>query len=122
MAAAILTSVATLEANETLNLVEKAYGLIGSRAAGLSQAELICIAVRMIHGIRNELVGNLDATSTQVPSAGGRPFGYGYGLHPVFMPIFVVHNAYYSTFGGISGVHPGHVHGLPSGFGGVGVG
>jgi hypothetical protein len=119
VAAAILASVATLEANETLNLVEKAYGLIGSRAKGLSQAELICVAVRMVHGIRNELVGNLDTTATAAPSA---PRAFGYGLHPVFLPIFVVHNAYYSTFGGISGVHPGHVHGMPSGFGGVGVG
>jgi hypothetical protein len=121
VAASILTSVATLEANETLNLVEKAYGIVGSQARGLSQAELICVAVRMVHGIRNELVGNLDATATQQPLAPGAG-GIGYAPHPVFFPILVVHNAYYSTYGGISGVHPGHVHGMPSGFGGVGVG
>ena len=119
VAAAILGSITTLEANEALSLVEKAYGIVGPRAAGLSQTELICLAVRMVHGIRNELVGNLDTTATQAPST-GRPSGfYGYGPHPVFLPVIIAHGAYYSTFGGISGVHPGHVHGMP-GFGGGG--
>ena len=117
--AAILASVPTLEANETLNVVEKAYGVIGARARGLSQAELVSIAVRMVHGIRNELVGNLDATAVTpaaAPGVGGGPMFF----RPMFLPIIVVHGAYYSTYGGISGVHPGHVHGAPGGFGGVG--
>lgn len=119
VAAAILASIPTLEANETLNVVEKAYGVIGSRARGLSQAELVSVAVRMVHGIRNELVGNLDATATQPPAAAARG-GPGFFPRPVFLPILVVHGAYYSTFGGIGGVHPGHVHGMPGGFGGLG--
>ena len=121
VAAAILGSIPTLEANETLNVVEKAYAVVGRRAAGLNQTELICLAVRMVHGIRNELVGNLDTTATAAPAA--RPAGFvGYGPRPVFLPLVVVHGGYYSTFGGISGVHPGHVHGMPTGFGGAGVG
>ena len=121
VAAAILASVATLEANETLNLVEKAYSIVGRRAAGLTQAELICLAVRMVHGIRNELVGTLDATAAAAP-AGPAGVGVRYGPRPFFLPVVIVHNGYYSTFGGISGVHPGHVHGMPTGFGGAGVG
>jgi len=121
VSAAILASIPTLEANETLNVVEKAYGVVGRRAAGLNQTELICLAVRMVHGIRNELVGNLDTTATAAPA--GRPGGYvGYGPRFYFVPLIVVHGGYYSTFGGIGGVHPGHVHGLPTGFGGAGVG
>ncbi len=119
VAASILASVATLEANETLNLVEKAYAIAGRRAAGLSQPELICVAVRMVHGIRNELVGSLDATATAAPTAAR---AVGYGPRPLFVPIVIVHAGYYSTFGGLGGVHPGHVHGMPAGFGGVGVG
>ena len=120
VAAAILGSVATLEANETLNLVEKAYAIVGRRASGLRQAELICLAVRMVHGIRNELVGNLDATAAAAPV--GPSAGWGYGPRLFFLPIVIVHGGYYSTYGGISGVHPGHVHGMPTGFGGAGVG
>jgi hypothetical protein len=121
VAAAILSSIPTLEANETLNVVEKAYAVVGRRAAGLNQTELICLAVRMVHGIRNELVGNLDTTATAAAAA--RPSGFvGYGPRPIFMPLVIVHGGYYSTFGGISGVHPGHVHGMPTGFGGAGVG
>ncbi len=119
VAAAIVGAIATLEANETLNLVEKAYAIVGHRAAGLSQTELICLAVRMVHGIRNELVGTLDATPTAVPAA-ATPGGF--APHPFFLPIVIAHYGYYSTFGGVGGVHPGHVHGMPAGFGGVGVG
>jgi hypothetical protein len=119
VAAAILASLPTLEANETLNCVEKAYGVVGSRARGLSQAELVTLAVRMVHGIRNELVGNLDATATRPPAGATAP-APAFVPRPFFLPILVVHGAYYSTFGGISGVHPGHVHGMPGGFGGIG--
>ena len=118
VAAAILGSITTLEANEGLNLVEKAYAVIGRRASGLSQTELICLAVRMVHGIRNELVGTLDATAAAAPAAAG---GF-YGPHGFFMPIVIAHYGYYATYGGIAGVHPGHVHGMPTGFGGAGVG
>jgi len=64
VAAAILASVPTLEANELLNLMEKAYFLLGSYVRDLEQSEMISLAVRMIHGIRNELVKQLDPTAT----------------------------------------------------------
>ncbi len=121
VAAAVLGSIPTLEANETLNVVEKAYGLIGARAGGLGQSELVCIAVRMVDGIRNQLVGQLDTTATVAARPATGPSGF-YGPRFGILPIIIVHNAYYSTFGGISGVHAGHVHGLSGGFGGVGVG
>ena len=92
--------------------------MVGRRAAGLSQTELICLAVRMVHGIRNELVGTLDATAAATPRAGA----FGVVPRPFFLPIVIAHGAYYSTFGGIGGVHPGHVHGMPTGFGGAGIG
>jgi hypothetical protein len=42
---------------------------------------------------------------------------------PVFFlwyaPLIMVHSSYYSTFSGIGGVHPAHVHGYGGGgFGG----
>ncbi len=122
VAAAILTAVADLEANETLNLVEKAYGIIGRRAVGLSQGELICLAVRMVHGIRNELVGTLDATAAAATAPAGAVRSGFYGPRFFFVPIVIAHGGYFSTYSGVGGVHPGHVHGLAPGFGGAGIG
>jgi hypothetical protein len=116
VAASVLTTLSTLEANETLNLLEHAYDIVGRRASAMTQAELICLAVRMLHGIRNELVGPLDTTAAAAPTRVGPPGIYGPRFF--FVPILVAHNAYWSTFSGISGVHPGHVHGFGGGAGG----
>jgi hypothetical protein len=115
VAASVLASLSTLEANETLNLLEHAYDIVGRRAASMSQAELICLAVRLLHGIRNELVGPLDTTAAApaVPAAPGV-----YGPRFYFVPIIVARYGYFSTFSGIGGVHPGHVHGFGGGAGG----
>ena len=106
--AAILASIPVLEANETLNLLEEAYEIIGRRAMPMAQSEIICLAIRMIHGIRNETVSGLDATA----AAARPPVGFSYlpGQRMFFMPLVVLHGSYYSTFGGFSGAHPGHVH------------
>jgi len=120
VAASVLASVSTLEANETLNLLEHAYEIVGPRAAPLSQAELICLAVRMIHGIRDELVGPLDATAAIAPAAPHFPGVYGPRFF--FVPIFVMHQAYFGTYSGFGGAHPGHSHGFGGGGGGGGVG
>jgi hypothetical protein len=114
VAASVLASLSTLEANETLNLLEHAYDIVGRRAAPMSQAELICLAVRMLHGIRNELVGPLDATAATVP----KPVPGVYGPRFYFVPIIVARYSYFSTYSGVGGAHPGHVHGFGGGAGG----
>ncbi len=108
VSAAILASVPIFEANETLNWLEKAYEVIGQRAAPLSQAELICLAVRMVHGIDSSTISELDATPKVIPPPPGLAHLGGPGFF--FVPILVAHGAYYSTFSGISGAHPGHIH------------
>ena len=113
VASAILASIPVLEANETLNLLEHAYEIIGRRAMPMSQAELLCLAVRMIHGIRSETVGGLDTTAT------ARPAGFTYlpTQRFFFVPIVILHGSYYSTFGGFGGAHPGHLHAFGGGMG-----
>ncbi|MGA8303638.1 MAG: hypothetical protein WA691_09320 [Thermoplasmata archaeon] len=109
VAASILAAIPVLEANETLNILEHAYEIVGRRAMPMSQPELICLAVRMVHGVRNETIQGVDATGKVAPPtipAGG----YYYGPRFLFVPILVAHGAYYSTFSGIGGPHPGHAH------------
>jgi hypothetical protein len=112
VAGAILASIPTLEANETLDLMEKAYSLLGSYASGLERSELISLAVRMIHGIKNELVKKLDPTAKITNT----PVQFTYGPSNLFFiyraPLIIVHTSYYSTFSGIGGSHPAHVHGF----------
>jgi hypothetical protein len=111
VAAAILTSIPTLEANETLDLMEKAYFLLGSYVADLERSEVISLAVRMIHGIKNELVKELDPTATIVKT----PVQFTYVPSNIFFiyhaPLIIAHSSYYSTYSGIGGYHPAHVHG-----------
>jgi hypothetical protein len=112
VAAAILASISTLEANETLDLMEKAFSLLGSFAAGLERSELISLSVRMIHGIKNELVKELDPTAKIIKT----PVQFTYVPSNIFFiyyaPLIIVHSSYYSTFSGIGGFHPAHVHGV----------
>lgn len=123
VASSMLTSLANLEANETLSLLEHAYEVLGSRTGPMSQSELICLAVRLLQGIQVGSVNELDATARAVPQPGGVGGGgmgyggfYGYGIGPrfIFVPMIVTHGSYYSTYSGIGGAHPGHV----SSFGG----
>jgi len=116
VASAILAAIPVLEANETLNLLEQAYEIVGRRAMPMAQPELICLAVRMVHGVRNETAQGIDATGKAIPAAPGSEFYYGPGLY--FVPIFVAHGAYYSTFSGMGGAHPGHAHFGGGGFSG----
>jgi hypothetical protein len=82
----------------------------------LTQPELICLAVRMLHGIRAETVTGVDTTAVAAPAAARMSYGWGPGMY--FFPMLVVYGAYYSTFSGIEGAHPGHAHAA----GGVAVG
>ena len=117
VATAILTSIPTFEANETLDLMEKTYSLLWPYAQGLQRSELISLSVRMIHGIRNELVKQLDPTA----KISNTPVQFTHAPSPIFFfygPLIIAHSAYYSTFSGIGGAHPAHVHGYGGGFGG----
>jgi hypothetical protein len=118
VASAILASIATFEANEALDLTEKAFSILGSYAPGLQRSELLSLSVRMIHGVKNELVKKLDPSAPITNT----PVQFRYAPLPIFfpyhVPLIVAHSSYYSTFSGIGGVHPAHVHGFGGGFGG----
>ena len=109
VASAILTSIPTLEANETLDLMEKAYSFLGSYAVGLERSALVSLAVRMIHGVANELVKKLDPTATVINTPVQFTHAPSFIFFP-YMPLIVAHSTYYSTFSGIGGAHPAHVH------------
>jgi hypothetical protein len=110
--ASILAAIPVLEANETLSLLEKAYETIGRRTGPMAPPELICLAIRMLHGIQVASVDALDATAAAVPTPSGTS-GLMYGSPRFFfVPLIVAHGYYYSTFSGMGGVHPGHVHGF----------
>jgi hypothetical protein len=118
VAAAILTSIASLEANETLDLLEKAYSLLGSVAVGLQRSELLSLAVRMIHGINNELVKKLDPTAKIVNTPIQFTHAPSFIFFPIYAPLILAHGTYFSTFSAIGGAHPAHVHGFGGGIGG----
>jgi hypothetical protein len=112
VATAILTSIPTLEANETLDLMEKASTLLGTFAPSLERSELISLSVRMIHGIKNELVKELDPTAKITVT----PIQFTYVPSIVFFryrtPLILAHSYYHSTFSAFGGAHPAHVHGF----------
>lgn len=112
VAAAVLASIQVLEANETLDLLEKAYSVLGQVSKGLERSELLSLSVRMIHGIKNELVKDLDPTARITNT----PIQFTYmpsnAFFVYYVPMIVAHSSYYSTFSGIGGFHPAHVHGV----------
>jgi len=114
VAAAILTSIPTLEANELLDLTERAYSLLATVAPGLERSELLSLSVRMIHGVKNELVKQLDPTA----NLANTPIQFTHApITPFFLwhaPLIIVHGSYYSTFSGIGGVHPCLLYTSPS--------
>ena len=132
VAAAILTSMSTLEAAEVVDLMEKGASILGNYATGLGRSELISLAVRMVHGVNNELAKKLDPnarmsntpvqfTHTQQQAMqstyGGQNYyggGY-YGGFPFFwyyFPLIIAHNSYYTTYNKITGSHEAHSHGV----------
>jgi len=112
VATAILTSIPTLEANETLDLMEKASTLLGNFAPSLERSELVSLTVRMIHGIKNELVKELDPTAKITET----PIQFTHVPSTVFFmyhtPLILAHSFYHSTFSAFGGAHPAHVHGF----------
>jgi hypothetical protein len=120
VAAAILASIPVLEANETLNLLERAYEILGQRTGPMSSAELITLAVRTIHGVNVRSVNELDPTQTA--PATYPSFAYANAPPRLWVPVFVAHYGYYGTFSAIGGFHPGHVHVVGGMIGGGGFG
>jgi hypothetical protein len=112
VAAAILASIPVFESHEVLDLMEKAVTLLAGYATGLERSELVALAVRMIHGVRNELVREIDPTAKVTET----PLQFTYGSHPGFFiwyfPVIVAHSYYHSTFSGMGGFHPAHSHGV----------
>ena len=112
VAAAILASIPVFEEHEVLDLMEKAVTLLSGYTAGLERSELVALAVRMIHGVRNELVREIDPTAKVTET----PVQFTYGLHPGFFiwyfPVIVAYSSYHATFSGMGGFHPAHSHGI----------
>jgi hypothetical protein len=112
VAAAILASIPVFESHEVLDLMEKAVTLLSGYTTGLERSELVTLAVRMIHGVRNELVREIDSTAKITET----PIQFTYPSHPGFFiwyyPVIVAHSSYRSTFSGMGGFHPAHSHGI----------
>jgi hypothetical protein len=111
VAAALLASIAVFEAHEVLDLMEKAVTLLSAYATGLERSELVALAVRMIHGVRNELVKQIDPTAKVTDT----PVQFTYAPRPGFFfwySIILAHSSYHATFSGMGGFHPAHSHGI----------
>jgi len=112
VAAAILASIPVFEAHETLDLMEKAVTLLSGYARGLERSEWVALAVRVIHGVRNELVREIDPTAKVAET----PVQFTYTPHAGFFswyyPSVMAHSYYHSTFSGMGGFHPAHSHGV----------
>jgi len=112
VAAAILASIPVFEAHEVLDLMEKAVTLLNGYATGLERSELVALAVRMVHGVRNEIVKEIDPTAKITET----PVQFTYGPHPGlfvrYYPVIIAHSSYHATFSGMGGFHPAHSHGV----------
>jgi len=110
--AAILASIPVFDSYEALDLMEKAVTLLSGYTSGLERSEIVALAIRMIHGVRNELVRQIDSTAKIAPT----PVQFTYSPHPGlfiwYYPVIVAHSSYNSTFGGMGGFHPAHSHGV----------
>jgi hypothetical protein len=107
---AILASIPVFEAYETLDLMEKACTFLTSYANTLERSEAVSLAVRMIHGIKNERVKEINPaapiSSTPVQ------FTYTPSYYFVYWPLFFAHTYSHNTFSSAGGFHPGHAHGV----------
>ncbi len=110
VASAIIAQISVFEANDALNILSRAYTILGRYIRDLDQPELIGLAVRAIHGMKNETIRNLDTSATIKDT----PVQFTYRPYGFFMPYYVgfscVHSGYFSTYSAIGGAHPGHIH------------
>jgi len=112
VAAAILASIPIFESHEVLDLMEKAVTLLTSYAAGLERSELVALAVRMIHGVRNELVKEIDPTAKITETPVQFTYAPYPGLFIWYSPVIIAHSYYHATFSKMGGFHPAHSHGV----------
>jgi hypothetical protein len=129
VAAAILTSMSTLEATEVLDLVEKGVSILSNYATGKGRSELVSLAVRMVHGVDDQLAKDLDPDAriantpvqfTQTPQQvaqseyGSRPYFGGFypGLWWWYYPLIISHSTYHNIYNTGGGYHEGHDHGV----------
>jgi len=92
--------------------MEKAVTLLSGCAVGLERSELVALAVRMIHGVRNELVKDVDSTARIAQTPVQFTYGLNQGLYIRFFPVIVAHSSYHATFSAMGGFHPAHSHGI----------
>lgn len=112
VAAGILASIPVLEAHEVLDLMEKAVTLLSGYASGFERSELVALAVRMIHGVRNELVKEIDSTARVAETPVQFTYPSHLGVFVWYYPVIVAHSYYHATFSGMGGFHPAHSHGV----------
>jgi hypothetical protein len=112
VAAAILASIPVFEAHEVLDLMEKAVTLLSAYVAGAERSELVALSVRMIHGVRNELVKEVDPTAKITDTPVQFTYASAPGLFYWYSPIILAHSSYNSTFRAMGGFHPAHAHGI----------
>jgi len=112
VAAAILASIPVFEAHEALDLMEKAVTLLGAYTSGMERSAQVALAVRMIHGVRNELVKEIDPTATITPTPVQFTYVPNPGLFVWYRPVIIAHWYYNATFSGMGGFHPAHSHGV----------
>ncbi|MHB1439700.1 MAG: hypothetical protein ACYCSO_01155 [Cuniculiplasma sp.] len=106
----IIATVPVMEANETLDLLSKAYNIIENNVSGFEKSEIMAASVSLVHGIKKELITDVDSKAPVVNT----PYNFHYMPSPFFfpfyMPMLMVQGSYFSTFSGIGGVHPAHIH------------
>jgi hypothetical protein len=112
VAGAILASIPVFEAHEALDLMEKAVTLLSGYAQGLERSELVALAVRMIHGVRNEIVKEIDPTAKIADTPVQFTYSSYPGLFIWYRPVIIAHSFYHSSFSGMGGFHPAHSHGV----------
>lgn len=110
VASTIVATVPVMESNETLDLLSKAYHLLENNFTGFERSELMAASASLIHGIRSELITGIDSKAPLTDT----PYNFYYvpssPLFQYYVPVLMVHGCYYSTFSGIGGVHPAHIH------------
>jgi hypothetical protein len=110
--AAVLASIPVFEAHEVLDLMEKAVTMLTGYLTGFERSEVVALAVRLIHGVRNEIVKQIDPTATVAETPIQFTYGSSPGLLRWYFPVVVVHSSYTSAFSGMGAFHPAHAHGL----------